>query len=191
MDTEDVVEKVAWGCGIGCLVNIIIAVGMVIVGKYLPGDSSKDEPPKDKPGVVQTTKEETKPVTYEEALSELDALVGLESVKAEVRKLASFVKIAQDRKKAGLKVPPMSYHMVFTGNPGTGKTTVARIMAKVFRALGVLEKGHLVETDRAGLVAGYVGQTAKQTSEVIDKAMGGVLFIDEAYTLAEDGDKGS
>ena len=130
---------------------------------------------------------ELPPVSLEEALAELDELVGLETVKAEVRKIANTVKISQARKEAGMKTAPMSYHMVFTGNPGTGKTTVARIMAKIFRALGVLEKGHLVETDRSGLVSGYQGQTGIKVNEVIDGALGGVLFIDEAYALA-DGD---
>ena len=190
MNADTFLNKLKWGCGMGCLVNIIVAVGLTMLGKFLQDDTPEEPSSKEEPGVVQQAEGDSKPVSYEEALSELDALVGLESVKAEVRKLASFVKIAEDRRKAGLKVPPMSYHMVFTGNPGTGKTTVARIMAKIFNSLGVLEKGHLVETDRSGLVAGYVGQTAKQTSDKIDEALGGVLFIDEAYTLAEDGDKG-
>ena len=183
-------KKLAWGCGIGCLVNIVIIAVIGFVGSILP-DMQKDKPvEKDAPRASSTSSVETTPVTYDEALAELDALVGLESVKAEVKKLASFVKISEERKKAGLKVPPMSYHMVFTGNPGTGKTTVARIMAKIFRSLGVLKKGHLVETDRSGLVAGYVGQTAEKTNEIIDKALDGVLFIDEAYALTEDGGKG-
>ena len=185
-------KKLAWGCGTGCIVNIVIIVVLAIVGSFLPDKDKDDGQPAEKeaPRASSTSSVETTPVTYDEALAELDALVGLESVKAEVKKLASFVKISEERKKAGLKVPPMSYHMVFTGNPGTGKTTVARIMAKIFRSLGVLKKGHLVETDRSGLVAGYVGQTAEKTNEIIDKALDGVLFIDEAYALTEDGGKG-
>ncbi|MBP5182819.1 MAG: AAA family ATPase, partial [Lentisphaeria bacterium] len=135
------------------------------------------------PTVTSTPAEGVRPPqkkrTLEEALKELDEMVGLADVKEEIHKLVDYTKIVQARKKQGLKAPSLSYHCVFTGNPGTGKTTVARILAKVFKALGILEKGHLVETDRSGLVAKYVGQTAAKTNEVIDSALGGVLFIDE------------
>ena len=111
-------------------------------------------------------------------------------MKAEVSKFAKFIQVANRRRDAGLKVAPITYHMVFTGNPGTGKTTVARIMAKIYRALGVVSNGHLVETDRGGLIAQYVGQTAVKTGKVIDFALDGVLFIDEAYSITDGGEQG-
>lgn len=126
--------------------------------------------------------------TLEEALAELDELVGLDSVKQEVRTLVNYLKLQKRRGEAGLSGTEVSLHMVFTGNPGTGKTTVARILGKVFGAMGILQKGHLVETDRSGLVAEYMGQTSSKAQAKINEALDGILFIDEAYSLvAKDG----
>ena len=129
---------------------------------------------------------EKPPPSLEDLLAELDALVGLDAVKTEVRHQTQVLRIQGLRAAAGLRIPEMTRHMVFVGNPGTGKTTVARLVAGIYRAIGVLPRGHLVECDRSELVAGYLGQTAIKTSEVIGRAIGGALFIDEAYALAND-----
>jgi hypothetical protein len=120
----------------------------------------------------------------EELLDELDALVGLEHVKADVRRLSSLLRVQKLRAERGLPTLEVSNHLVFTGNPGTGKTTVARLLSQILRTLEIVSKGHLVETDRSHLVAGFVGQTAVRTREVMESALGGTLLIDEAYALA-------
>lgn len=133
-----------------------------------------------------TVKIEGDPELLQQYLKELSNLTGLESVKKSIDKLVSSLKVAKLRKQRGLKVIPKNLHSVFLGNPGTGKTTVARLVSKIYKEMGILEKGHLIEVDRSSLVAGYQGQTAIKTDEVIHKAIGGTLFIDEAYSLARN-----
>lgn len=147
-----------------------------------------EEAVSEKPSKEKSKSEVKQTAIPADPYKELASLIGLDSVKAEIKTLANLVQVQQAREKEGLKNAAMSYHLVFTGNPGTGKTTIARIIAAIYRDLGILKKGHLVETDRSGLVAGYLGQTAIKTNEVIDEALDGVLFIDEAYSLSEEQD---
>lgn len=144
--------------------------------------------PKEKlKGVIQSEIDEDE--TLDDAMKQLNELIGLDNVKVAVNELSNFLKVQKIREEKGLKSVNNSLHTVFMGPPGTGKTTVARLLSKIYKHLGYLEQGHLVETDRSGLVAGYVGQTALKTEEVINASKKGVLFIDEAYSLVKDGNK--
>jgi Holliday junction resolvasome RuvABC ATP-dependent DNA helicase subunit/uncharacterized tellurite resistance protein B-like protein len=156
-----------------------------ILGAGMAADSS-GQSIDEKTKVDTSSKAKEPPSTTERCLEQLHSLVGLASVKGEVETLTNLARVFKLRKENGLPTPDVSFHMVFSGNPGTGKTVVARIIAQIYGCLGLLSKGHVVEVDRSGLVANYVGQTATKTKKVIEQAKGGVLFIDEAYSLVKD-----
>ncbi len=176
-----------------CVTVIFVLLGVLTLVAVLTDDNKEtsSEAKTEKTALQKEVEEERDSVVISEPLEgdpyqELDELIGLEDVKEEVRSLANFVKVQKMRQDKGLKVPKMSYHLVFTGSPGTGKTTVARIVARIYKDLGILKRGHTVETDRSGLVAEYMGQTAVKTNAIVDSALNGVLFIDEAYSLVPD-----
>ena len=178
MDIQELKNKTLQGCGCVSIGIVILLFIVILIGIYAEDEEQETSKAATEQQDSTTVKKDS--VVVNEPLQgdpyeELDELIGLKQVKEEVHSLANFVKLQKQREKQGLKTPKMSYHLVFTGSPGTGKTTVARIVARIYKDLGVLKKGHTVETDRSGLVANYVGQTATKTNAIVDSALNDVL----------------